>query len=224
MRGELHGDLGGNLLQRQVEYLAGWRVAQRRDQHDIAVVEALADGFDVDPAHFAGPQHVDAVEHADRLGGDEIAADDADARARHRRIGNSQREQRLDAAARVAGAFEYAIEGLAVGDPKAAVVAAGDVLLFENRLDLRARTVHHDQTHTETVQQVQIVDDAEKGFVGDDFAAKGDHQRLAAQRVDVGGGRTNPLHEGARRGGIGRGVDAQDVGHGFRRCQGPHEL
>ena len=203
-----------DFLQREVEDLAGRRVAERRNEHDVAVVEALSHRLDVDAPDFAGPLHVDAVEHADRLGGDEVAADDADARAGHRRVGDAERQQRLDAAARMAGAFEHAVERLGVGDAQAAVVAAGDVLLLEYRLDLRTRAMHDDQPDAEAVQQVEVVDDAEKRVVGDDFAAEGDDERLAAQRVNVRRGRTDPLHECARRRRVRRGIDARDVGHG----------
>ena len=65
VRVEAHGDLRRDFLQREVEDLAGRRVAERRDQHDVAVVEALLDRVDVDPPHLAGQLHVDAVAHAD---------------------------------------------------------------------------------------------------------------------------------------------------------------
>jgi hypothetical protein len=68
----------------------GRRVAQRRHQHDVAVVEPLSYRRHVDATDFAGPLHVDAVEHADRLRRQEIAADDPNARAGHRRVGDAE--------------------------------------------------------------------------------------------------------------------------------------
>jgi hypothetical protein len=193
--GETHRDLRGDLLDRQVEYLPGRRVAERRDQQEIAVVEPLSHPARVDATHLSGEPHVDAVEDADRLGGDEIPADHAYARARHRRVGDAEREQCLDAAARVAHAFEHAIHRLRVGDAQPLVIAARDVLLLQDRLDLRARAVHDDQPHTEAVQEVQVVHDAEKALVGDDFAAEGDDQRLAAESVYVRRGGAYPRNE-----------------------------
>jgi hypothetical protein len=58
--------------------------------------------------------------------------------------------------------------------------------------------VDDDEVHAEAVQQVQIVDDAEKRVVGDDFTAKGDDERLAAKRVNVGRRGADPLNERAR--------------------------
>ena len=202
-------------FERQIEDLAGRRIAQRRNQHDIAVVEPLADRLDIDAAHFACPLHVDAVEHADRLRRKEVASDDAYPRARHRRIGDTQRQQGLDSAARVTGAFEHAIERLGVGDAQAAIVATGDVLLLEDGLDLRSRSVHDDQPDAQALQQVEIVDDAEEGVVGDDFSAERDDEGLAAKRVNIGRCGTDPLHECPRRRRMGGRTAGREMGH---RC------
>jgi hypothetical protein len=73
--------------------------------------------------------------------------------------------------------------------------------------------VHHDEPYAETVQQVEVMDDAEECIVGDDLAAKGDDQRLAAQTMNIGSRRTNPLHERARRGRICGETDARSLSH-----------
>src|SRR5205807_2941877 len=75
LRREPYRDLGRDLFQRQVENLARRRITEWRDKHDIAVIEPLPYGFDIDAANLAGPQHIDTVEDAHRLGGKEIAAD-----------------------------------------------------------------------------------------------------------------------------------------------------
>jgi hypothetical protein len=137
VRGHPHGDLGGDFFQRQVEDLARRRVAERRDQHDVAVVEARLHGLGVDAPHFAREQHVDTLAHAQRLGGDEIAGRDADAGARHRRVGDAERQEGLDARANLAVGFEHAVHRLGIGDAQAERVAALDPLLLENGLDLR---------------------------------------------------------------------------------------
>ena len=166
------------------------------------------DRVGVDAAHFAGQLHVDAVAHAERLRGDEIAGRHADARAGHRRVGDAEREQRLDARAHLPVGFEHAVHRLGVGDAQAERVAALDVLLREDRLDLRPRAVHDDEVHAEAVQQVEVVDDAEERVVGDDLAAERDDERPAAERVDVRRRRADPLDERARGRGMGgrRGV------------------
>ena len=203
VRGHADGDLGRDLFQRQVEDLAGGRVAERRDQHDVAIVQTRPHRVGVDAAHLARELHVGAVAHAQRLGGDEIAGGNADARAGHRRVGDSEGEQRLDARAHLAVGFEHAVHGLGVGDAQAGRVAALDVLLRENGLDLRPRAVDDDQVHAEAVQEVEVVDDAEKRVVGDDFASERDDEGLAAKRVDIRRRRADPLDERARGRGMG---------------------
>ena len=195
VRRKPHRDLRGHLFERQIEDFAGRRVAERGHEHEVAIVEAQAHALDIDAAHFAGEAHVDAVDDADRLGGDEVAAHDANARTRHRRVGDTQREQRLDAAARVSHAFEDAVHRLRVGDAQAPVIAAGDILLLQYRLDLRPRAMDDDQPRPQAVQQIEVVDDTEKGFVGDDLAAETDDERLAAQGVDVRRSGADPWYE-----------------------------
>ena len=88
----------------------------------------------------------------------------------------------------------------------------------EDRLDLRPRAVDDDEVHAEAVQQVEVVDDAEERVVGDDLAAERDDEGLAAERVDVGRRRADPLDERARRRGMrgrrGVRVAAASVGGG----------
>ena len=74
VRVQAHRDLRCDLLEREVEDLAGGRIAERRDEHDVAVVEPLLDRVGVDAPHLARQLHVDAVDHAHRLGGDVVAA------------------------------------------------------------------------------------------------------------------------------------------------------
>src|SRR3984893_8767652 len=95
------------------------------------------------------------------------------------------------------------------------------MLLLENRLDLRTRSVHDHQPDAEAVQEVEVVDDPQKGVVGDDLAAKRDHESLAAKSMNVRRGRAYPLHERPCRGGIGGGIDGRGSGHrdsGWRKA------
>jgi hypothetical protein len=47
------------------------------------------------------------------------------------------------------------------------------------------------------MQQIEIVDDAEKLVVRNDFAPECDDERLAAEGMDVRRSRPDPVHEGA---------------------------
>ena len=202
-------NLRGDFLDGEVEDFAGGRIAERRNQHDVAVVEPLLDRFGVDAAHFTGQLHVDAVDDAHRLRGEVVAAGDPVAGTGHRRIREAEREKRLDARTYLAGGFEDAVHGVGIGHADAVRVAARDVLLRQNGLDLRAAAVRDDQPDPEAVQQVEIVNDAEKRVVGHHFAAERDDERLAAERVDIRRRRANPVDERAHR----RGIDG-------RRCIG----
>src|SRR5256714_13535060 len=72
--------------------------------------------------------------------------------------------------------------------------------------------MHDYQPDAEAVQKVEVVDDAQKGVVGNDLSAKRDHESLAAKSVNVRRGRAYPLHERPRCGGIGGGIDARGSG------------
>jgi hypothetical protein len=200
--GQPHGDLRGDFFQREVEDLARRGIAERRDQHDVAVVEPRADRLGVHAADLARQLHVGPVAHAHRLGGDEVARGDANAGAGHRRVGHAERKQRLDPRAHLAVGLEHAVHRLGVGDPQPESVVTLDVLLRQDGLDLRPRAVDDDEMHAEAVQQVEIVDDAEERVVRHHFAAEGNDERLAAERVDVGSRRADPLDERTGRRGI----------------------
>jgi hypothetical protein len=73
----------GYILHRQVEYLAGGGVAHRRDDRNIACIEATRDRLSVDLAHGAGVLKIDPVVHTYRLRGDEISRDRVDRGPRH---------------------------------------------------------------------------------------------------------------------------------------------
>ena len=143
--------------------------------------------------------------HAHRLGGQEVAARRRGLRAPA--IGElaSPSDSSASMRARTWPVASSTQSIVSASVTRSAVrVAALDVLLLEDRLDLRPRAVHDDQPDAEAVQQVEVVDDAEERVVGDDFAAEGDDERLAAKRVDVGRGRADPVHERAHRRGIAR--------------------
>jgi hypothetical protein len=156
---QVDGGAGGDVFAGQVEDLAGRRVAQRRQQHDGALVEQAVDALAVDPAHFAGVVVVDAFEHADRPRGDQVAAGHAQARALHRRSGHVHRQPRFDGDAQGADRIDHAVQGGRIGDAHAVVVVRGQAASGQAAFDLRARAVHQHQPHAQAVQQHQVVDD-----------------------------------------------------------------
>jgi hypothetical protein len=94
------------------------------DQHDVLLVEIGADLLGDDLAHGAGVLVVDAVDHADRLGGDEVAAGHAHVGAGHRRVGQALREQRFDLHAGDAHRRLDALKRRRVGHAQPLVVAS----------------------------------------------------------------------------------------------------
>ena len=89
------GHVAGDLLRTQVEDLAGRGVAERRDEHDGALVEVGANRFGVDPTQLSRVLEIDSVAHSQRAGDEEIPRAHANARSRHRRVGKAHRQQRL---------------------------------------------------------------------------------------------------------------------------------
>ncbi|MNZ16039.1 hypothetical protein D3C78_330010 [compost metagenome] len=76
---QFDGGAGGHVFAGQVEDLTGRRIAQRRKQHNRALVEQAADAFAVDAPYFTGVVVVHPFEHADRAGSHQVAAGHAQA-------------------------------------------------------------------------------------------------------------------------------------------------
>jgi hypothetical protein len=216
-----HGDLRCHLLDGEIEDFAGGRIADRRYQHDVAVVEPLRNGLGIDAADFAGELHVDAADDAHWLGREVVAARNAVARAGHRRVGETEREQRFDAGPDLAGGFQHAIHRIDVGDAHAVCVTAGNALRREDRLHLRPAAVADDQPDAQAVQQVEVVDDAQEFLVGNHFAAERNDERLASKRMHVGRSGANQMDERAHRRGIGGGLG---VGSAWHRVRPGHRV
>ena len=138
---------------------------------------------------------IHAVAHAHRLGGDEIAAGDADVGAGHGRIGQAHGEQRFDFHPHRAGGFLDAFQGVIVGDAQAVDVADRGAAFGQLFLDLRPRTMHQHQAHAQAVEQVEVVRQRDELAFAHHFAAEGDDESLAAKLVDIRRGGAEPLHE-----------------------------
>ncbi len=111
------------------------------------------DGFKRDLARDAGQFEIDAVDHADRARGDEIARNDADRRVRHRRVGQALAESGLDVEAQFAGGFLGAFERGGIRDTQAVVIARLDIAQRQLLLDLGPRAVHHDDLDAHGMQK-----------------------------------------------------------------------
>ena len=182
-----------DVLQRHIENFAGGGITQRREQHQFAEVEPVTHGRHVDFANFTGVLQIDAIEDADRLGGDEVAARHPDVGARHRRTRQAHRQQRFDLHAQTPARLFGHREGDVIGDAQSLHVARAVAEVLELGVDLRPRAMHHHQPHAQRRQQVQIVIDADKAALGNCFATEGDDKGAAAKRVDVRRRRAEPL-------------------------------
>jgi hypothetical protein len=147
----------------QVEDLAGGRGADRGDQHHVLLRQVGLDFLGDHLAHRARVLEVDAVDHADRARGDEIAAGDAQEGARHRRVGQALGEQRFDLDAGHAHGALDAFQRLGVGDAQALVEARRQPACMHFGIDLRPRAMHQHQADAHAVEQRDVVDQRLRG-------------------------------------------------------------
>ena len=91
------------------------------------------------------------------------------------------------------------VERHVVGHAQALVKAAAAAALLQLRLDLGARAVHQHQPHAESGEQVQVVREVEEAAVGHHLAAERDDESLAAEGVDIGRDRLEPVDEAVLR-------------------------
>ena len=194
VRLQVDGRAHGHVFAGEVENLPGGRIAQRRQQHDAALVQQATNALAVDPAHFAGVVIVDAFQHANRPRGDEVATGHPQARALHRRGRHVHGQARLDGDAHLADGVDHAFQGRAVGNPQVAVKVRGQAAGRQAGFDLRARAVHQHQAHAEAVQQHQVVDDIAEVGIGHAFTGQHHHKGAVAVGVDIGGRVTEPVN------------------------------
>ena len=193
--GQFDRGLRRDIFQTEVENLAGRRITNGGEQHDVVLVQPSANGGSVDFADFAGMQQIFPFDHADGLGGDEIARGHPDVGARHGGVGDSQRQQRLDLDPDRAGRLLDAGQRGVVGHAQTVDIADGRTVFDQARLDLRPYTVHQHQPDPQAVQQVDIVRQLHKSPVRHQLAAKCDDKGLAAKTMDIRRGRAEPVDE-----------------------------
>ena len=193
---EAHRHALGHVLPGKVEDFAGGRVAERRDEDHLARVQAPRDPSGVDLAYGAGELEIDAVAHADRLRGDVVARGDADLRARHGRVRQPLREQRLDLDAQHAGGFLHRLQRPLVGDAQPVHVARAYAARLELGLDLGPSAVHQREPDAERGQDADVVDEArEASALREHLAAEGDDEGAAAKGVQIRRDLAEPAHE-----------------------------
>ncbi|MNQ26856.1 hypothetical protein D3C85_401020 [compost metagenome] len=138
---------------------------------------------------------------------------------RHRRVGQTLAERRLDVQADFAGGFLGAFERGGVGGGQASVELMGEPLQAQLLIDLRARAVHQHQPDSQRRQQGQVLNQRIQRARLHKFAAKRHHEGLASERMHIGGDISEPSHKlgGGEFGGFkgGDGVWFQ-VGHDVR--------
>ncbi len=192
-------DRGGSgcsdVLHREVEDLPGRRVAQRRQQDDLFVAQAVIDCHCVDFAHPTGELQIHALDDPNRLRSHEVAAGDADVGTRHRCVGQSHGQRRLQLAAHLADRLFHALERRRVGDPQITDVAPLELRPHHAPLDMRPHAVDDHEAYAEALQQVEVVHQTGEGVAVDHVATEGDNEHFAAKRVDVGRGRAKPIDE-----------------------------
>ena len=135
---------------------------------------------------------IDAIEHADRPRGDEVATGHTQSRALHRRRRHIHRQPCLEGDAQLANRVDHALHGRRVGDAQIAMEARFDATGGQARLDLRTRAEYQHQAYTKAVQQHQVVDDVGEVGVLQAVARQHDDEGAVTVRVDIGRGVAKP--------------------------------
>ena len=197
VRAEGDRRVGRKLRRREVEGLSRHRIADGRQRHDLPRIEACLDGLHVHATDRSRVSEVHAVHDAVGPRGDEVAGGHADARARHRRPGQSHGEVSLELHPVGARRLHGHLEGVAVRHTETIHDARLDPSALEAPVDLRPGTGDQHQADAQRVQQPDVVHESPKPLAEEGLAAE-DH------------------HEGASR--MRRGCKARSAGRSGRRA------
>ena len=141
---EIHRHPTRHLFGTQVEALTGDRAADGGDEHQTMLIQLAGDSLHVDAPHPAAVAVVDAIFHPQRLGGDEVAAHHADARALHGGVGQPHGELGRDVVLQTATHLFDDGEALVIGDPDPSVVLGLDAGAGQRLVVLRTRAEYQD--------------------------------------------------------------------------------
>ena len=151
----------------------------------MAQLQQLLDTPAVDPAHPAGVAVINTIQHPDRLGGQIIATADTDPRVVHGRVHQPHGQLAFNVGAQAANGFHHQRQMVIGRNPKPAGEGGFQAGIIQPRLDLRAATKGHHQSHTQAAKQGDVVDDINKIAVLYGIAGHGQHHRAPAMGVDV---------------------------------------
>ena len=139
---------------------------------------------------------VHAIHNAHRFGGDEVARDDADGGASHRRVWQALAESGFNFVAQLASGLLGAVQRHAVGDAHAVGVLGRMAFGQQLLIHLWAKAVNQHHFHTHTLDECQVLHQAGQFARCDGFASDGHHKGFAAVHVDIGCNRSKPRDEG----------------------------
>src|SRR5690606_18013251 len=110
--------------------------------------------------------------YAQRLRRDEVSRGDADARPRHRSVGEPHGQHRLDLDRDHAGRLLDTLERILVGDTQAAHILDPYLPLAQPLLDLGAAAMDQDQADAQAVQQGDVMREAGETLFGNDLSTE----------------------------------------------------
>ena len=148
-----------------------------------------ADRLAVDAPHLAGMVQIHPINHPDRLGRDKIAADHPQPAA----LTGQRTQTRLDGDAQTAHRIHHAAQGIAVGNAQILMKPRTHAPHGQPLLDLRTRPMHQHQTHTQAVEQHDVVDDVVEIRVRNRLTRQQHDKGALAVGIDIGRGVAKPL-------------------------------
>ena len=135
---------------------------------------------------------INAVDHAERLGGYQIAGKHPHSGFVQRRVRNTGGKPTLNCAAHQCDSRLDHFQRRGVGDAAMTRILAREAARGERSIDLGSRTVDQHHAHTQHRQQREIMDDVHQVGVLNAITTEHDHERLTAMFADVRSRRAKP--------------------------------
>ena len=163
---------------------AGRAVAYRGQQDHVAGRQQGAHDIRLNPARLTGAKLIDTGNDARRLRSHQVATDQRDVPVAQRALGNPGREQCLK------------LRACCIGG----TLGRFEIVVSERAVDFACRTMDDDQTHTEDIEQRQIVNDVDESFRGQGIRAEHHDEGPAAVGANIRRGGAEPLRVGVGHG------------------------